>query len=442
MKQAPLLPLLLFCWPQDEGMEALEDVWKQARDKARRRDYAGAEELLKGSTAQPEARKRLDEDARAVGLAKEVFEAALEELRARAGQEVSLKSIDLSGRAKASRGKVVRANRTRVQLQGSGKGATFVEVDEIDAESLCKLFETKGGRRKMEKEDAVKAAYFLLLEGEVDLAKRVLGKEAGAVPERYWMAGAEIRAAIDAERKNASDRQLLKRDVEARDLFYLGLTEAENPETTLAAIDRFKDTLNKYGDTPFVQKHKADIERRANDTGKETLLRATDISKSTGVWELKELGGAPIPKVWAAKKDTTDQNYSKNALEFSFFALHGAKYEIWVHAFVCCQETAKFFFQGTEVSITKDGQTTSAGLSDRSSAANAPPTELPSNCGGHDASKHKWMWLRIKWDQTYTGPGVKGFRLMTEVGDAAVSHVLVTSTGRRPASTPEWFRDN
>jgi hypothetical protein len=433
---------LLLCWIQDEGMGSLDDLWKQARDKARRREYAGAEELLKGTPAQPEAKKRLEEDLRAVALAREVFEAAIEELGARTGQEVSVKSVELGGRSRPARGKVVRANRTRLQLQGSGKGFVFVEIDEIDAESLSRIFETKGGRRKMEKEEAVKVAYFLLLEGEPDLAKRALGKEASAIPERYWTSAAEIRAAVDAGRKNAPDRQLLKRDSEARDLFYLGLTEAESPETTLAAIDRFKDALNKYGDTPFVQKHKAEIERRAGDTGKETLVRATDISKSTGVWELKELPGAPIPKVWTAKKDTVDQNYSKNALEFSFFALHGVKYEIWVHAFVCCQETAKFFFQGTEVSITKDGQTTSAGLTDRSSAANAPPTELPGTCGGHDPSKHKWMWLRVKWDQTYTGPGVKGFRLMTEVGDVAVSHVLIASTGRRPASTPEWFRDN
>jgi len=426
---------LLWIVAQDEGMAAFDGTLKKAQDLARKRDYAGAEELLKGVGAKAE------KDLQAVATAREVYEAAVDELHARVGQEVSVKAVDLTGRAKASRGKVVRASRTRLQLQGSGKGFIFVEVEEIDAESLAKLFETRGGRKKLDKADAEKLAYFLLVEGEPDLAKRAIGKEAATIPERLWTASAEVRARAEVERKAAAaDRGLVKRDGEARELFYLGLTEAENPETTLAATDKFKDVINKYADTPFVTKHKADIERRANDTGKETLVRAPEITKSAGVWELKELAGAPIPKVWTAKKDAEDKNYSKNTLEFGFFALHGQKYEIWVHAFVCCQETAKFFFQGTEVSITKDGNTTSAGLTERSSAANAPPTELPANCGGHDASKHKWMWLRIKWDQAYTGPGVKGFRLMTEVGDVAVSHVLVTALARRPASTPEWFR--
>ena len=70
---------------------------------------------------------------------------------------------------------------------------------------------------------------------------------------------------------------------------------------------------------------------------------------------------------------------------------------------------------------------------------NQPPTSLPAS-HQHGGGQNKWQWILLMGNFSSGGGGVKKFRVMTEVGDVAISHVLISSTLTSPPRSFEELR--
>jgi tetratricopeptide (TPR) repeat protein len=422
--------------PANEG-EAYESLWTQVAEHALRREYDSALKAVgahEGTFVDAGTRRRALEDQRAVTLAKEMFDQAIEFLASGAGGlDVTLRVVDPMGRKRSVRGKVVRASTSRVELQGGGQSTEFVELYEVEADSLYMVHRA---RKSKDEADAERAAYFFIFEGEPKAGRKAAGKSEEKIPARLWEYAEAFAERLREERKAASpDRDAAKREMEARELFYKAERAYRNIDQVALAVFDFKDVLSKYGDTEFVRRNRAQIEARA-DGGKEWLVRASDIKAASPLWELKLLPGAPLDKVWLAKSDSTPNNYRQGWIEVSFYTAPGATYRIYVLAYGCCQETLKFFYQGNGV-VGTGGQ--SAEIGAQTSMVAPAPTSLPAT-HGHGGGQHKWQWILLTQGYTSGGGGVKKFRIMTEIGDVGIGYALATSTRTAPPRNSEELR--
>lgn len=422
--------------PSMNEAEVYDSLWSEVSAFARKRDYDAALGAIRGkvdSFVDQETRRKALEDQRAVTLAKELFDQVVEFLASGAsGLDVTLRFVDPMGRRRSVRGKVVRASAVRVELQGGGQTTEFVELVEVDAESLHSIFRS---RRTKDEADAERAAYFFVFEGDGKAGRKAAGKSEERIPSRFWEYADFLTERLKEERKAAPERETAKREMEAREMFYKAERTYRNVEQVALAILEFKEVIAKYGDTEFVRRNRAQIEARA-DGGKEWLVRASDIKVAAPIWELKALPGAPSEKAWLAKSDATENNYRQCWIEVSFYTVPGASYRIYVRAYGCCQETLKFFYQGNGV-VATSGQ--SAEIGAQTSMVAAAPTSLPAT-HGHAGGQHKWHWILLTQGYNSGGGGVKKFRIMTEVGDVGISHVLATSVRTAPPNSMEELR--
>jgi hypothetical protein len=70
--------------------------------------------------------------------------------------------------------------------------------------------------------------------------------------------------------------------------------------------------------------------------------------------------------------------------------------------------------------------------------ATQPPKDLPAT-HHHAGGQHKWRWVRL-FTYNSVGTGMKKVRLMTEVGDVAISHLWINPGSAKPPTTDEELK--
>lgn len=417
--------------PHPGPEKAYEDLWRMVAESAGQRRYAAAIGLLQArSDGLPEElRTRALRDLRNVRWAEEVFLGAVDYLQTlEVGERIRLPYVDPEGRKRTARGPLRWAGAARVEIGTDDDDAVFVELSEVDAEELVRLYR-KGSSKRKEEEAALRMAAFLLFEGRPDDARRLVGAEPPEFPKRYW----DWAATRSREKRPRPSRKELERERTVREIFYRGLRAMRDPATVPMAIVDFRDVLEKFSETDFVRQHREEIEDRARNSAREAVVEPHEFSGAGGVWSRRTVPNAPNGTAWVAREDTIEGNFRNNWLDLEYFVESGHVYDIWVLAYVCCRERARFFVQGTGLT-SRGGEAEVGGrIALEVRPGNQPGLE---QTHVHRRGLHRWRWLKLVGGMRVGTSGKRKLRLMTESGDLAVSHVVVTSLrSRMPEGT-------
>ncbi|HUR37904.1 MAG TPA: hypothetical protein VM222_00310 [Planctomycetota bacterium] len=432
--KAPGIPALK---PLSPAIKAFMPAWQEAIAPALGRDFGAAATALGGAGARadsPEAKKAAADDAQALKDLGELYP----ELLKQAGQTARLTAFTLEyqdqpGVWKTVTGKTVKVDPTRIEFKpDTPKDAKelppiFIEISDLNAGSLALLYKTK--KKTLDRKEADLLARFCLLEGSPD-AVPVTG---GAAPDRFWHFAPDARAA--APKPNS-------REFEARTLFHQSEFDWRKPLTKYNAIEKSKLLINDYTSTSLVKKYQPQIAQRA-ETGKEFLYLPSTLAATgdANVFKLKKEDPA-----WVSSKDIDFKDSLYNYIEAEFIALPNASYKCWVYAGGCCQEVWNGSFQLTEATTKNKGKDVPIDPGGTMAAPLPIPTGMKkthddhkpkgAKPADHPKAPTRWEWIAIPMPKTFTSPGAKQIRILTDQAGFAVKYIVISSTRTKAPDEP------
>ena len=410
-------------------MKAFMPAWQGAIVVAYSRDYAAAATEMAGAAARTEAAEAKKAGTEDVDTLKAIGERYPEMLKTAAEtpklQTLTLEYQDKPGEWKKVTGKALKVELTRMEFKPDpvdkkDQPAIFIEFTDLNAGSLATLY--KARKKTLPKKDLDLLVKFALIEGAVESAQ-ALG---GTAPDRYWLYASEVRGAAP---KPSS------REFEARALFHQSEFDWRKTITRYNAIEKSKMLLSDYTSTGIVKKYQSQIAKRA-DTGKEYTFLPADLVANGDYNTFKMRKEDPA---WVASKMIDFKDSLFNYVEAEFVSLPGLTYKCWVYAGGCCQEVWNGSYQATEAVTKNKGKDVPINPGDLMAAPLPMPTGLRKNHDDHkpkavkDPKDHpktpdKWHWIQIPLPKTFTAPGAKAVRILTDQQGFAVKYVIISSS--------------
>jgi hypothetical protein len=396
----------------EEGKAYLEK-WKEAVRPATNRDYAAAIGRLEqaGPGLNEEATKReAAEDLKDLKAVEELHKAAMK--AAGSYPEGVQVSVGLLSGEKVE-GAVVLRDAEHLEIRKEGqKAVSFVAFEDVSASSLAEAAHPENPRA---------AAIWLFLEGEAEAAKK-LG--AADVPEKYADYAKDAR-----EKAPRPESGELRKDREAKILYWGAARDFEEMETLGAAIEKYKILAKDYVGAAVVRKNIEIITRRS-EAGKEYFFLPAGL-KGSGAVRLRS--HPELESCWTCQEDVGDPARARETyVEVEFHALPETAYLCWVYAGACCQETFLTYLQATDMT-GPNPRRPSEKISYDVGAGVAAPLDpkvkgLKKAHAQHGGEKQasKWEWIPVPLPK-YPSGGLKKVRLMTEQKGFSVGMALVTS---------------
>jgi hypothetical protein len=420
--------------PRNEEGKAYLEKWMNAVSPATNRDYEAATGRVE------QAGQGLNEDAwkrEAAGDLSDIkaiasfYKAAMKAVGKLApGDLVSLEVVGPSGSKETIEGVITVADAEHLEIKREGqKSEAIVDPADLTASSLARVAQGAGLNRGS---DLRSAALMMLLEGEAEAAKKSLVTD---VPEKYWEYAKTAR-----ERAPRADSGDLRRDREARILFWGAGKEFLKMETLASAIEKYKMLAKDYVGAAIVRKN-IDLITKRSEAGKEYFLLPADI-KGSGMVKL-----VPHPELkscWTCQEDVTDMNVGRETyVEVEFYALPGTAYQAWVFAGACCEETFFTYLQATDM-VGPNPQKTSQKIPYDPGGPVAAPFDpkvkgLKKTHAQHKGEKQpsRWEWIAVPTPK-YPSGGLKKIRLMTEQKGFSVAAAFVSSVRKAPPKEEEF----
>jgi hypothetical protein len=366
-------------------------------------DQARAELSRGGSPKEDGVRRELEQDLEDVKLLEAFFRDGVQSVLKSAKAALSVETVD---RGRVS-GRVLRIDAHRVELGGDArKPSTFVEWTDVKAGWLARA----GAETRI-------VAAAMLLEGDLEGAKSLLGGKLDAVAPKLW-----AWAPVAKERRP----KIPGPEASARELFHAAEQLYRSASTRGQAIEKYRALRSDFGGTRVAASALERIVRRS-EAGRDQFFAAADFEIS-GTFQ-KTADGRLV-----SKADTEEDFAHLNYAEFEFVVLPGQTYRAWVQVGVCCEVTYSAWWQGTELSEydSKRKKQVSCEPGGRAAAlVKAPIRNLkPAHDKAQPKAPTRWEWIELPLPK-YAGPGPKRIRLMTDqqgfgIGMAAVSCVRKT----------------
>ncbi len=430
--------------PLSKDMQTYQPFFERALGLAFQRDFDAAMTEIRRAVKEidsDETRKESGVDLDLLEKAKAWVEASVKAMPSTKRLDtLSLEIHDRPGEFKEISGKVTKVFDQRLEFRTTAEkdgkkvvASIFVEYADLTGRSLAEQVKKLQG-----KVDARMAGLLCLIEGNEDAAQALGGKEAEALPDRYWQ---------HAPKAKESCPKSNGKEFEARNLFHAAEVEFREIATWGPAFEKYKTLTNEYSTTRIVQRNQATIVKRGQ-MGKEYVLNARNF-KSEGAFK-------PARKpdlVLQGTKDVDTQEMKDNWVEAEFFALPNLTYRAWALIGGCCKETFGAYLQTSDRTTAHQGKQIAidpganmaeqlkmqvSGLKN-DHAAHAPKDKK----APHPKDAARWEWVPIPLAKTYTEAGPKGIRLMTDQAGFAVKFIIVSSTRTKtpdPKETEEWVR--
>jgi hypothetical protein len=299
--------------PPDPDVAGYRATWAAAWTLAADRDPAGAkllEDAARGLKS-PALKAEAETD---VKLFRQAAQAAQEGLWLLAatpkGESLTLKALGETGAPRAVTGIVKRIDKGRIEI-----GSDVLLLGEVLSGSLIATLRARSP--KIGDYDPAALELACLLENPED------AKAPGttpALPAKYW----DYVPAIDSAK--------LKREADARKLFYQAERDAAGFETAADAARAYASLLGDSSASAFVCRNRAGIAARP-DLAKEFVFLAADMKVGGS---LKPASNDKLRSFWKSSAA------GENGVELGFSTLPGAEYRGWVYVGGCCLESLAF----------------------------------------------------------------------------------------------------
>jgi hypothetical protein len=407
--------------PRSAEGKAWLEAWRSIAVKATARDFAAASAELKKAAAElreEDVRKEAAADAEDLRALGELHRAILDAAAALpAGKELTVEVRGAEGPRRVS-GLVARNGRERVELR-TGKGPAFAEWSEVTAAGFARV------PRPRKPEDTRLLALLALLEGDVEVAKSLLGEATASLPPKAWAYAVDAKGKIPA---------VPREEGHARELYYAAEREFGAMETRGLAVEKYRTLKNELAATAVAR---GDFERilRRSEACKEYLITAAD-ARIAGTFKRMATGDA------VSAKDSDAENAVDNTLDMEFYALPGTSYRAWLQLGGCCREVFSFFLQGTEMTASDKGKKIAIEPGgDRAEWVPSSVTSLKKEHKDHAKNKEpkgpaRWEWVPLNLPK-YATPGLKKIRLMTFQQGFGLRQAVVSSTRTAAPKPPE-----
>jgi hypothetical protein len=409
-------------------------LWRECAQKATRRDYDQAANLLRKAPRDIDdeaVRSELKSDLEDLRLAASMHEEILSSLaKLPLGTRILVETRDASGQLGRLSGVLCRTDRARAELITEGtKDTVFVEYEDATFASLIGLVRPRSGRTWPVRT----LALLCLLDGDLVWAQELLGGQAETVPAKYWAQAPEARGQIPPEAASLASQRGF-----ARALFYEAEREYRWPRSRGSASEKYAKLAREYGEVPFVKHDLVRINFRSEPCAEYVFVAAD--WRSAGAFEPRgsSAGGA----YWSSASDFSFAHANENFVEIEFYAFPGLSYRCWVRLGGCCAESFAGFYQVSDlVAPHPQKSDTLAYLEPGSIYAmtlNLSSLTLKPSHSAHarpmePKSPALWAWLEIPLPRWKT-PGIKRLRLMTAQQGFSVASAVVSS--ERKAAPP------
>lgn len=415
--------------PLTPAIKAFMPQWTEAILPALGRDFGAAATALTGAAARAESdevKKAAADDAQAIKELGELYPEVLKQV----GQTAKLATFtveyqDQPGVWKKVTGKTMKVEPTRFEFQpDTPKDAKplpviLIEITDLNAGSLAELYKAK--KKTLTKREAELLARFALLEGSPESAKAT----GGAAPDRFWHFAPEARE--KAPKPNS-------REFEARILVHQSELEWRKPLTRYTAIEKSRTLMSDYTSTAVVKKYQSAIAYRA-EHGKEFQFLPAQLGATGDYNQFKMKKEDPS---WIAAKGIDFKDSLFNYIEAEFVTLPNLTYKCWVYAGGCCQEVWNGSYQVTEGTVTNKGKSAPIDPGGQMAAPLPMPGGLKklhddhkpkgAKPGTHEKTPAKWDWISIPLPKTFSAPGYKQLRILTDQQGFGVKYVIISST--------------
>jgi hypothetical protein len=319
------------------------------------------------------------------------------------GQRVVLGSVD---------GTFLRENGGIVELK-TDAGPIEIETGEIAPPALVALAKTAGPV------DSKTAAAFCLIEGDASGARDLIGADAAALPERFWVYA-------DRVAKGAKEP--------AREMYQAALASLAKPATAADGILRLQALLRDRAEDVFVRRNQVAITTRSQG-GRDFVLSAEDLTAS-GHFHAAKSG--KLESCWTCEADVEPAKQKDTFVDVEFSTLAGTSYKAWIWAGGCCLEIFEFSCQGTEMEA---GKTMKESAEPGASAAvQIKPyvSSLKKTHSQHNGPKQpsRWEWVALPLPR-YAKPGAQKIRILSNQKGFSVAAIVISATRPGPPTEGE-----
>jgi len=412
--------------PRSKEAEAYLSRWEGALALAASRDYPAPIKEMTGameSLVDPTLRAEATADLETLRTASAVFSEAQDYLsKFTKGQKLSLEYWNPSGEAHRADGTVLRMEPHRMVLKVE-EGVVAIELGELTPDSLTEIFRARPQRKP--ESDARSSALFCIVEGDPDVARKILGDQASTIPKRYW---------DYAENASRAWRrpEVWRKEETARRLFYAAEDAAHDYAKTASSIQSCNSLLSEYAATRFVGRNRASISSRLG-AGKEYLFLPVQM-QGAGSFKLATVG--KMEACWTSERDSDPSRLPENYVELSYSSLPGNDYRCWIYAGACCLETFSMSIQATGLTIPNPRNpkdTVEAEPGSDVSLAVRVSVYLRKNHSMHGGPKTpaRWEWIPIPLPKN-SAPGVKILRVLTDQQGFSVAYAVISSRRTSP----------
>jgi hypothetical protein len=397
-------------------------TWETAAARATARDFGGAISVLERSAPalrEAEVKQELESDLVLFRKAAAVHQQAMGYLSQRPrGTAVTVAVRDGKGEVRRISGVVLQIDGERAELR-SGKSSEFVEWADVTAATFAEI------AQRGTFEPAVLAA-LCLLEGESEAARAFQVE----LPSKWSSYADGARAKLpkpDPAEKNA------------RDQYAAAEKGFRSMDTLAAAVEEYKTLRSDFAATALVKRYSERIFRRS-DAGREYYFAPADF-RVEGTIQYAKSGKLE------SGKDSDDRDTLLNSAEIEFAVLPGLTYRCWLLVGACCEETFRFYYQGSELSET-DAKTrkklacepgSTFAVSVKHSLRNLKKTHEEHKVKGakvHPKTAARWEWIEIVLPK-YAGPGAKKLKFMTNQAGFSIAGASISSSRKAPPTEAE-----
>jgi hypothetical protein len=407
-----------------------EKTWRRAMTLSSARAYGDAARELEGAVRDFREAAVKSEAVRDLDLLRGVASVTQEALGALAkapkGQKTRLEFWDEAGQPRTVEGVIQKADGLEVEIK-MDQEMLLIPTGELLPGTLAELFRSRPARRPAADEAVL--SLFLLGEGEASLLKEPpSGAEGPAAKVRQW-------AQTYREAAAAPDR--LKRESEARALFYAAQRDRATYVGEADAVLKCRTLQKDYADSAFVRRNQGLLQRRASGA-REFVFSADDVvGAGTFKLEISKAGSA-----WVSASDSDPGARKANYVEFQFSALEDVSYRCWVYVGGCCAENLAFSVQGSEM---KGPAPNSAGPGPAAEPGGEFGVSVKHSVGSvvkshasHGTGKKPmlWGWAEIPLPK-YSSSGAKALRVLTDHQGFSVKGALVSSMKQEPPGEAE-----
>jgi len=379
--------------PKSAPAPAFPAGWEAAMNLASGRDYAAAQTALEKSPDLPLLKS-------VASLHRDSLQLLLKTPR---GQRIALGGVE---------GSFLREHGGIVELKND-TGVVEIETGEISPAALVSLAKTAGPV------DAKTAAAFCLLEGDASAARGLLGSDAAALPEPFW-----IYADIVATRPTEP----------SRDMVQAALASLAKPATAADGVLRLQAVLRDHAEDLFVRRNRAAITTRSQG-GRDFLFSAEDL-RASGLFRPGKSG--KLESCWTCEADVEAGKQKDTYLDVDFSTLADTPYRAWVWAGGCCQEVFEFSCQGTELEAGKSAKELAEPGSGAAVLLKPYVSSLKKTHAQHNGPKQpsRWEWVALPLPR-YAKPGAQKIRILSDQKGFSVAAVVVSATRSGPPTEGE-----